>query len=78
MVFKRIKRMMARKVLLHFPDFSKVFHVFADASDYQLGRVLVQDDFPLAFYSKKLNEAHTKYTVMEKELLSIVETLENF
>ena len=57
MTFKRIKRTMAGKILVHFPDFSKVFHVFTDASDYQLGGVLVQDDFPIAFYSRKLNEA---------------------
>ena len=69
---------MARKILLHYPIFSKTFYVFTNASDYQLSGVLIQDDFPLAFYSRKLNPAQKSYTTMEKELLSIVETLENF
>ena len=76
--FLKIKRLMARQILLKFPDFSKPFHVYTDASDYQLGSVLVQNNFPIAFYSRKLNPAQRNYTTMEKELLSIVETMESF
>ena len=78
MVFTRIKRLMARKILLHYPNFLKTFYIFTDASDYQLSGVLIQDNFPLVFYSRKLNSAQKNYTTMEKEHLSIVETLENF
>jgi len=72
--FTKIKSLMARQVLLHFPNFSKPFNVYTDASAYQLGGVIVQDNFPIAFYSRKLNTAQRNYTTMEKELLSIVET----
>lgn len=72
--FSTVKQLIARQVLLHFPDFTKPFDVFTDASDYQLGGVIVQDNFPVAFYSRKLNSAQRNYTTMEKELLSIVET----
>jgi len=74
--FARIKQLMSRQVLLHFPDFTKPFDVYTDASAYQLGGVIVQDAFPVAFYSRKLNSAQRNYTTMEKELLSIVETAE--
>jgi hypothetical protein len=35
---------MSRETLLSFPDFSKTFHIYADASDYQLGSVIMQDE----------------------------------
>ena len=65
--FAKIKSLMARQVLLHFPDFFKPFDVFTDASDYQLGGVIVQDNFLVAFYSRKLNSAQRNYTTMEEE-----------
>jgi hypothetical protein len=68
--FEEIKRVMCQKTMLSFPDFSKEFHVYTDASDYQLGGVIMQDDKPLAFYSRKLLSAQMKYTTGKKELLS--------
>ena len=65
---------MARQVLLHYPDFSKPFDVYTDACEHQLGGVIIQQNFPVDFYSRKLNQAQRNYTTMEKELLSIVET----
>jgi CRISPR/Cas system CMR-associated protein Cmr5 small subunit len=66
---------MSRETLLSFPDFSKLFHIYADASDYQLGSVIMQDGKLLAFYSSKLDKAQRNYTTGEQEkLMSIVET----
>lgn len=70
--------MVIREALLSYPDFSGEFHVYADASDYQLGAVIVQEGKPIAFYTRKLNKAQSKYPTGEKELLSIVETLKEF
>jgi hypothetical protein len=38
--------------------------------------VIMQDGTPITFYSRKLNLA--QYTTIEKELLSVVETLKIF
>ena len=38
----------------------------------------MQDNKPLAFYSRKFNAAQKRYTTGEQELLSIVETLKEF
>ena len=69
---------MAKQILLKFSDFRKAFQIYTDISDFQLGSVICQSDFPIAFYSRKFNQAQRNYTTMEKEFLSIVETLECF
>ena len=70
--------MVVREALLSYPDFTDEFHVYADASNYQLGGVIMQKGRPLAFYTRKLNKAQSKYTTGEQELLSIFETLKEF
>ena len=69
---------MERETLLAFPNFSKPFVIHTDASKLQLGAIISQDGKPIAFYSRKLNPAQTRYTTTERELLSIVETLKEF
>ena len=76
--FREAKRILSKDAILAFPDFSKEFVIYTDASLYQLGGVITQDKKPLAFYSRKLTDAQTRYTTTERELLSIVETLKEF
>ena len=76
--FAMCKRIIAKEVILAYPDFTKPFVIHTDASHYQLGAVISQDGKPIAFYSRKLNDAQTRYTTTERELLSIVETLKAY
>jgi len=76
--FDTMKRIMARETILAYPDFNKVFEIHTDASKTQLGACISQEGRPIAFYSRKLNPAQTRYTTTERELLSIVETLKEF
>ena len=76
--FDTIKTIISRETMLAFPQFDKEFHVYTDASDHQLGAVIMQENKPIAFYSRKLNSAQKRYTTGEQELLSIVETLKEF
>ena len=61
--------------MLAYPDFSKPLQIHTDASHHQLGAVTSQEGKPIAFHSRKLNDAQTRYTTTERELLSVVETL---
>ena len=76
--FDTIKAILSSDVLLRYPDHNRPFHVYTDASNLQLGTVIVQDEQPVAFYSRKLNAAQRNYTTMEKELISTVDTLKEF
>ena len=76
--FNKMKKIVSQEVTLAYPDFSQPFVIYTDASDHQLGSVITQKGKPLAFYCRKLNKAQQNYTVTEKELLSIVETLKEF
>jgi RNase H-like domain found in reverse transcriptase/Reverse transcriptase (RNA-dependent DNA polymerase) len=68
--FHEVKKVITQSALLKFTEFSKVFDIHTDASDYQLGSVKSQDGHPLAFYSKKLTETQRNYT-KEKERCSL-------
>ena len=76
--FEEAKRMLANNALLAYPDFSKPFDVYSDASDFQLGATVVQNGKPLGFYTRKLSVSQRNLTVGEKELLGIVEGLKAF
>jgi hypothetical protein len=76
--FDNVKTTIAKEVVLAYPDFTKPFDIYTDASTKQLGSVITQDNRPIAFFSRKLSSAQSRYTVTKLELLAIVETLKEF
>jgi RNase H-like domain found in reverse transcriptase len=76
--FDTMKKIIAKEVLLAYPDFNDEFVIHTDVSHTQLGAVISQKGKPIAFYSRKLKPEQTRYTTTERELLSIVKTLKEF
>ncbi len=77
-MFDNVKAAIAKERALAYPDFLKLFEIYTDASSTQLGAMITQDNKPIAFFSRKLSKMEQKYSVMEIELLAIVETLKEF
>ena len=73
--FHNIKRIYAEDVLLHYPDYTQPFELYTDSSEYQMGGVITQQVRVIAYLSKKLSTAQTKYPTIEQELLAICEIL---
>ena len=76
--FDEIKRIVARDTSLTNPDSNETFKTHTDASAFQLGAVISQKVKPIAFYSRKLTDAQQRYTLIDRELIIIVETLKGF
>ena len=76
--FDKIKQIEDRDNLLTYPNFSEEFKIHIDASKFPLGEFIIQKGKLITFYSRKLTDAQKRYTVTERGMLSIVETLKEF
>ncbi len=74
-----VKATIAKWVVLAYPDFTKPFEIYTDASTtQQLGAMITQGNRPIAFFSRKLSKVLSKYSVTKIKLLAIVENLKEF
>jgi hypothetical protein len=77
--FARLKEAMQRQPVLILPDPNLPYVVHTDASGKAVGAVLQQDQGhglqPIAYLSKKMLDAETRYPTHEQELLAIIVAL---
>ena len=73
--FERLKAAVTEEPVLALLDFTKAFEVYTDASDFAIGGVLMQEVHPIAFESRKLNDAERRYSAHEREMTTVVHCL---
>ena len=78
MAFESLKEAISTELVLQLPDLDLPFEVQTDAFDRALGGVLVQEGHPMAFESKKLNNAEQRYSTHEKEMTVVVHYLQQW
>ena len=80
--FKQAKAVLSNMAALAHPLQNAQQSLVVDASDHHMGGVLQQcAGFvwqPLAFFSRKLNCAETRYSTFDRELLACVSTIQHF
>ena len=76
--FNKLKHLVTVAPVLEYFDPKEELTLQRDASDTGLGAVLTQNGQPIAFASRALSDAETRYAQIEKELLAVVFGLEKF
>lgn len=81
--FKKLKHDICQQATLAFPLYDGTpFQVYCDASNHALGAVLTQvqngQNVPLAFASRKLNDAERKYPTYRREILAVIFAIKQF
>ena len=80
--FMKMKSILSSSDILIYADYSKPFVLTTDASDFAIGAVLSQGeigkDRPIHFASRTLTRTEEKYSVPEKEMLTIFWALQTF
>jgi len=75
---ERVKEAVSSTPVLRFFDPGIPAMIQTDASSTGIGAVLLQNDQPVAYVSRALTDAETRYAQIEKELLAIVFAAEKF
>lgn len=81
-MFEKCKNDLANAALLTHPNPELPIALFVDASNFAIRSVLQQFEEgtwkPIAFFSKKLNDAQTSYSTYDRELLGIYLAVKKF
>ena len=80
---KTLLNVFALQLSLYLPQHGKRFRLARDASSFAMAAVLSQKDssnefVPVAFYSKAFDDTQLKYSILDKELFAMVQSIKHF
>ena len=75
LAFDTIKECITTAPVLLLPDWNEPFEVIVDASKVATGAVLMQHGHPVAYESRKLQGAETRYSTREQAILALVHAI---
>lgn len=74
--FDVLKQILTTSPILQYPNFEKEFILTTDSSGFAISAILSQgeigNDLPVAFASRTMNDAETRYGISEQEMLAVV------
>lgn len=84
LAFSRLRQTFTKAPILHHFDPERYIQIETNASGYAIGGILSQltpesgQWHPVAFFSRKMIPAETRYETYDQEILAIVETFKNW
>ena len=73
--FEKLKCAMVTTPMLALSDFTDVFIIETDESDYGIGAVLSQEERSIVYFSKALCPSKRAWSIYSKEMLAIIEVV---
>lgn len=74
--FQHLKMVMCSTPVLAIPNFSKTFIIDSDTFKLEIGVILMQEGWPLAFTSKALSRKNLINSTYEKQILTIIHVIQ--
>ena len=76
--FNQFKELLSNSPVRHLFDPTLECELHTDASTVGIAGILIQKDHPIGYFSRKLSDAETRYSVTELECLALVESVKYF
>lgn len=76
--FEELKKMITIAMVLALPNFEKEFELECDAFGLGIGAILMQEQRPMAYFSKAMGSRNLTKSTYEKELMAVALSIQHW